>query len=172
MRDKEKQIYALYFSKTDASTDTYSGERSGSLHVRIVTIQPSGKIINMDSDDPFSDLAFYCQWCESLSAGEPFAWTVRYRDVYTVELRTAERMLKVLKRAERILSGFPVRPVTFGQWLALMAAGFGITTLVEPTTRRGSCYADDEYKTWKGADVQYIVDTRMREIIHPEPVTV
>jgi hypothetical protein len=91
-----------------------------------------------------------------------YGWEVVYRDIYAVDLTTAERMTKTLRtiraRMDKAESTYG-RPSTYGAYLARVASAIGADTIVQPVGNgRGTFYSENEHKRQTIADGIYSVD--------------
>lgn len=140
----------------------------GTFELRIVQIV-DGQLGNPDNDDPFCDLVFHAQWDTNKPEDtHTYGWNIFYRDCYRVELDNAKRMLKTLQRVEKINSletTNPVRPVTFGQFVALSASALGIKTARRESrySAGSSSYAENTYITLDLHDLQSVIDYLIQE---------
>jgi len=116
------------------------------LTVRVVA-RDGATLHNPARESAFDDLEFSCQMDkDTVEERRTYGWNVRYRAPFTVELVDAERMAKALRRIAKIQEKFPIRPTTFGQWVALTAQGLGIETAAKYLTHKGGFYTDNEYR--------------------------
>ena len=130
-----------------------------------VTMDVTGKVRNPSYEhECWANLQFRAQ--VSHQEGEqPYGYSLAYSQVYSVELREAERMVKMLKKAEKADERFPVRPTSYGQYVQLMCSGLGVHGAVTPMTGNGRGYDDDTYQTWKLTEIQWLVDRRISEFL-------
>lgn len=77
-----------------------------------------------------------------------YGFECHYQDVYSVNLRQAERMAKTLKTIETRLDKLVTKyghPTTFGAYLARVAEAIHATAFVFPINWHGSSYRDNEH---------------------------
>ena len=154
--EQDKKHYALYIN---AETIRCERDLSGRALVRIVAVGEDRKIRNA-IDTEFDNLALYCQWTDGLNDGKPFAFTVEYRDVYSVDASRAKRMVKLFRKLERVEKNMVVQPTTFGQFCVLMARGLGLTELVKRVDGQDKYVGMDEgdYRHFSLTEAQYVID--------------
>lgn len=111
-------------------------------HLHLVAIQAPDKddisgvhkgtiITNPRSDsDPFADLTFSCIVSWGKGELEAFGWDFEYRNVYSVDMQRAERMLAMLRKIRNAKLAFPVKPSGFAQFVTLLALKVGIKYMV------------------------------------------
>lgn len=136
---KDTQIRLLLGSKSITQDRDFRR-----MTITVVTVE-NGKVRNPGTDSPFDDLVFTCQWDAAKPSERTYGWSVQYSDVYFVDLPEAERMVKMLKKISKL--EFPVNPLSFGQYVVLIAERIGIAALVQERTHRGSNYSDNTYAT-------------------------
>jgi len=78
----------------------------------------------------------------------------RYHGYMYVDTPAAETMLKGLRKASKIQSAFPLTPTTFGQYVALMAAGFGVKEVCRETANGHTGFYSDS--AWQYLPISYI----------------
>lgn len=125
--------------------------------VKILDAPESGirNFTNVGFDaEPLADLHVVAQ-LDRTSNGQPYGWKVEYRDVYSVDLRRADTMLKTLRKVERGLTRIQTElgyPETFPAYLARVAKVLGIKRFGwRVGERNGHSYSDNEYR-WTDAD--------------------
>lgn len=97
-----------------------------------------------------NNLLAYSQGHDEAADRKLYGWEVRYHNVYTVDLRKAERMTKTLrtveKRMEKLTASYG-HPATYGAYLARVARAIGATTFVfhKDGGRTGWCHSETEY---------------------------
>ncbi len=138
-----------------------------SFHLGFVTVEKAGpkqgSVRNPSSDGvffAFQDLQFRCQASADMCEGKPYAYSIEYHDVGRVEARDAERMTAMFKRLQKIEASFPIRPETFGQYVALVCNGLGVDCAIRDMSA-GSWHNETEHQTWKGTDIQWLVDRQI-----------
>ena len=110
------------------------------------------------------DLQFTCQASGDMNEAKPYGYGVRYGQVFSVELRDAERMYKMLKRVEKARESFPIQPETFGQFVQLMCQALGVKRVVKAGAGNG-WHSETEYTTWKPTEIQWLVDRRIGDFL-------
>ncbi len=119
----------------------------------IVTIDAQSRVRNCSDLYPetadFYDLRF-----------RPFAYSCEYRGVYSVGLREAERMIRVLRKIAKAEDKFLVRPTTFGQYVSMLARSLGITEVVQDGQGNG-WHDETEHVFWQLKDCQYVIDAQI-----------
>ena len=129
---KTDKRVALYVPFGGFRVGGYS-DQSQFLRLSFVLVDGAERVTNVSDYDeghaPFSDLALqaYVSWRDG-KFDQNQAYETCYRDVGTVEYRDAERMYKMLQRVGKIK--FPVRPATFGQYVALTCQALKVKTVV------------------------------------------
>ncbi len=113
---------------------------------------------------PFCDLRFRCQSSGDMNDAKPYAYAIEYRGLSTVNLRDAERMLKMLKRIEKATKSFPVAPETFGQFVQLMCQALKVTHVVKDGKGNG-WHNETEHTTWKVSEIQWLIDRQISEFL-------
>jgi hypothetical protein len=99
----------------------------------------------------FHDFCFraWISWPTYKFRGQTFSaeqWEMLFKDCYSVGLKEAERMLKLLKKAQKIQDAFTVRPTTFGEFVVAMSKAFKVKHFIQLEGRdRGSFYSDNRY---------------------------
>lgn len=116
------------------------------------------------------------QGCSSDTPRNLYGFTVDYRDVYSCDRHYAEGMAKTLKTIERRMAKLADqygRPVTFGQYLARLAAAVKATAFVftERDVRGRSSYSEREHRITTVASgigqVDRLTDQWVRELEQP-----
>jgi hypothetical protein len=105
-----------------------------------------------------------------------YGWSVEYRNVFSVELREAERMAKTLKtihaRMEKADQTYG-RPATFGAYLARVAVAIGADTFIRPDgPQRGWSYAENGQRVMSIGDGVYHIDRMIQKWAEPAPAEV
>ncbi len=130
----------------------------------IVTIDAQSRVRNCSDLYPetadFYDLRFRCQVSKGIDELKPFAYSCEYRGVYSVGLREAERMIRVLRKIAKAEDKFLVRPTTFGQYVSMLARALGITEVVQDGQGNG-WHDETEHVFWKLSDCQYVIDAQI-----------
>ncbi len=165
-KSKETRKIALMIGKVKA--DYNYGHQV--FQYSLVIVDAAGKVRNCsDSDDfsaDFDDLTFRCQVSARTCEGEPYGFSCEYKDIYTLDLRRAERCVKMLRKIEKAGEKFPVHPETFGQFVALLCAALGITGAVQaPEDNRSTWHDETNYKHWKANDIQWLVDRQIADFM-------
>lgn len=121
----------------------------------------------------FHDFCFraWISWATYTGRGQTFSaeqWEMLFKDCYSVGLKEAERMLKLLKKAQKIQDAFTVRPTTFGEFVVAMSKAFKVKHFIKLEGRdRGSFYSDNRYSIHPieeaNAEIsQHILDVQKR----------
>lgn len=145
----------------------------------IVLITPEDKIRNIGNSDwdeerkfacPYADLQFRGQGhVEKQDSVPTYGWSLEYYDLYNVDLRQAERMVKMLRKIEKI--EFPVHPTSYGQYIQMACKAIGITHCVIVDSNRGSSsYDDQEYRIFPIKDAQILVDNLIHSFLEKHRV--
>jgi len=117
------------------------------------------------------------QGCSRDTTRHLYGFEIEYRDVFSVDARTAERMHKTLSTIERKMSKLADqwgRPATFGQYLLRVAAALGATRIVLPRKdARDGSYADMDLRIEDLRTGASCVDYRVEQwIAAGQPATV
>lgn len=172
MKSKQK-CYRLLINPRMVSR----GDSRGTFNVYVVELQHNKgvrRVRGVGSDSAFDNMAFHVQWdtegCHSTPLEHTYGWQVRYRDVYSVDLSDAERMVQTLRKAAKAYAALTVKPVTFGQYVAMLANALGIHgALTESKQGNGSHYYDDNiYLEHNLADAAEIIDRVILQARSPE----
>lgn len=132
------------------------------------TVNTADKVRNVSDHGelaPFCGLAFRCQASAGMCDGKPYAYSVEFRDVHSVNLAEAERMAKMLKRIEKIERSFPVRPETFGQFVQLVCHGLKVSRVLKEGIKGGRSHDETEYSNWKPSEIQWLIDSQITEFL-------
>jgi hypothetical protein len=128
----------------------------GTLSVRIVHLD--GEKIGTPIDASFNGLVFSCQWSETNRYVPTYAWKMSYREVWKIEHADVEKMVKMLRKVNRICS--KVSPASFGQYVAFVAKALRINLALResdhPTPRLG--YSFNEYVHVPSSEVAGVID--------------
>lgn len=138
--------------------------------LRFVTVSTDGKVRNPSSSFGSEPYAAF----DSLFIRSYLSWRTGKLDSYqshevlydgdsNIGLRDAERMVKQLKRVEKIISRFIVRPETFGQYVALLSQGFGIKRYVEVEGRSSGWHNENSHRFGAIKDVAARIDWLLQE---------
>ncbi len=164
MESKDAVKIALHVSRRIKADYSY---RTQTFEYAFVTAEGS-KVRNpsdsYSAQTPFCSLTFYCQASADMNEGKPYAWSLEYRDVGTVDLSRCESMLKTLKAIAKAESKFPVRPETFGQFVALHCAALKVTLAVQDQSE-GNWHNETEHTFWKASDIQWLVDRQVTDFL-------
>jgi hypothetical protein len=129
------------------------GESTG-WDLEIVKIDPSDQkprncsrdsVVDRDGTEMFEDfkLRTHISWYGG-KWNEPTWGEFEYRNVYSLDMRSIDVLSAGLKKCAKVEKTFPIRPVTFAQYVILMAKGLGVTHCVkrQDCTRDTGCYTD------------------------------
>jgi hypothetical protein len=109
-------------------------------------------------------LGLYAQWDVDPKEERTYAWKATYKEIYTVDIHAAEMMVKVLREIEREERRFPVRPITFGQWVQMLAQAMHLDCFIDSRNFDPQIRRIDE--------IQGILDSAIRASKpKPAPVT-
>lgn len=102
--------------------------------------------------DPLSDLQVRAQL--DLASEAPYGWHVEYRQVYSVDLAQAERMVKTLRTIERKLAKYQAElgyPESFVAYAARVAQAIGAKQFGERAAGPRSMFMDGNQYRWGDA---------------------
>lgn len=136
------------------------GQDSGRTEIRVVEVHPNDVLRN-PHDSELNDLVFYCQWDSKVNGSMPFAFACEYRSPYSVDLITAERQVKLLRRVHK--AEFPVQPTTFGQYCVLLARLLNIELLVKEVQHSGDSYTENQHSLLPISQAQPIIDHAIQQ---------
>lgn len=168
----EKEVYGLYLGKGSVESDKPFSHDSTPGHARLSvivfrdpnSINTPGSAIRNPSYTPFDHLEFSAWWDGNKSEGKTYGWQVTYRDIYSVDLREAERMTKMLRKASKVK--MPIQPETFGQFAVLMAKALGIKKFVRniDPDRWSSSYDEQKHAILDIRDGGRIIDEEIAKV--------
>lgn len=147
-------------------TDHYS-DNSTFYKLAFVTINEQEQVRNVSSSfgsEPFAgfdSLKFRCWISWSNDRFSADSWEVLYDNLYSVQLHEAERLVKTLKRIRKIEDKMVIRPKTFGQYVAMIAAELGIKRFARVMGRDTGWHNNNNYQF---LDVKYLADAVDRSI--------
>ena len=104
-----------------------------------------------------ADLAARCQ-IDGRTGSPSYGWSVEYRNLYSVDLGAATRILKALRTIDRRMDKMTERegqPQSFGQFVNRFMRAIGASTIVDG--------AGNETQ-WSLREAVYIVDTRVAHL--------
>ncbi len=159
-----KVLIALHICHTIKADYSYGTQ---SFKYRFVTVDKiQGHVRNPSASDGkpfdgFDDLSFRCQASSDMCDGKPYGYSIEYHDVGRVEARDAERMTAMFKRLQKIEAAFPVRPETFGQYVALICHGLGVECCIQDRDGGNGWHHETEHQQWNGTDIQWLVDRQI-----------
>jgi hypothetical protein len=159
---------ALYLPK--AFRPDFSGMGTQAFELDFVTVNDREQVRNCSnsySDDTqamFADLSFRCQASPDMNDGKPYAYDLCYRHVHTVDTGRCERMLKTLRRIDKAGEKFPVRPETFGQFVAMHCRALGVMKVARCTGDNG-WHNESSHQFWLANDIQWLVDGQVNEFL-------
>lgn len=167
--EEEKLELAVLVDKCDLKTDHYS-DTSTFYKLHFVTINEKGEVRNPSATfgseryAGFANLIFRCyiSWHDG-QAFRADAWEILYDSMYSTGLREAELMVKTLKRIGRISDKLVVRPLTFGQYVAMIAAGLGIKRFVRMRGASRGWHNENDYYFSEVNDMAWAIDQGIRE---------
>jgi len=113
----------------------------------------------------FEDLEMSCYMTWRNGEFSADMWETRYHGYMYVDANAAETMLKGLRKVEKIRAAFPLTPTTFGQYVALMCAGFGVKELCRETANgRTGFYSDSAWQYLPISYIQGFVDEEIARV--------
>ena len=134
----------------------------GMLTIR--TVHLDGEKISNPMDASFNGLVFACQWDENNPGQPTYSWKTFYREVWKIEHADAEKMVRMLRRVNRIAALKSAR--TFGQYVAFVAKALKIRLAlreIDHSTPRLS-YNFNEYVHVENSEVANVIDEIVDEI--------
>jgi len=161
-----KIIYAVYCGTTSIKTD----RDYGTIDLRVVEIREEGLRNPRCDESPFEDISFNAQWCVKDAERSTYAWEVDYRSPFSVRLERAERMVKLLRRVEKIQRSLPVKPSTFGQFVSLIASRLGIKEFVNQESSHGWSLDHGDYLSVGIREGGELIDRLIAESRTPKEV--
>lgn len=128
-----KQEYALYLPYYKKAVKRDDDGAAASMEIRIVAIsgEHSDVIKNPDGGSEFDDFAFSARIHPSYGISFGGSWETGYLNVYSVDANRAKAMVQTFKKLYRIKEKLLVNPVTFGQYVTMIARGFGIKRVAQ-----------------------------------------
>ena len=143
----------------------------GNVRANVVRLE-EGKVRNPRhswDDKPaefYEDLWVTCQI--SPDHENSYGWRISYRDMYCVELTTAEKMVKTLKTIDRKHSALVNKigePTTYGGYVAYIANAIGAEQIIfYHENGQRSYYDDSEFKKMSVADGRREIDCLVSKI--------
>lgn len=121
-------------------------------------------------EDPYADLRISALADRDATMGDTYGWSTEYRDVFAVDLRRAEAMVKVLRRLTRELeklNGELGYAESFGAYCARVAKVLGVKKFGWKTDGRSSTYADNEYRFGDAPQLAYRLASVLAEYRQP-----
>jgi len=121
------------------------------LELGFVTVEDGNRVRNpsdMEEFAPFHDftLRAFARWEDYEHNARPFEctnWEAIYSNVYSVDMRDCERMLKMLRKVNSVR--WPVTPQSFGQFAALICDALKVRTMVTALSG-GSWHNETEHR--------------------------
>jgi len=134
----------------------------GRFAVRIVHID--GDKTSAPIESPFNGLVFACQWNENNPTEPTDSWKALYHEVWKVEYADAERMVKMLRKLNRISASASV--TSFGQYVALLASALKIKLALKESmhTTGVPSYKFNEYFHIKPSEIAGVIDATIAEV--------
>ena len=113
----------------------------------------------------YDNLCLTAQWSASIDANPDytFAWSAEYRHLYAVDFNDAATMFKTLKRIQGHIDRFPVRPVSFGQYVQLLAKALSVSCLVRQPEPYPNGQPSREFIATRPDEIQYTLDMLIRD---------
>lgn len=165
----KKPEFALFLSHAPNKRD--NDGRGSTLQITIVQIRAVGEYRNPSSGSEFDDLRFTARINGFNSKPYTcYGWEAEFRDLYSVDATRAKTMVKAFKKLERAYKKAIVQPSSFGQYVAVHAAGLGIKKLVQCTASHGWSLDDGEYIVHDLKAAAYVIDEAVKaeiEFLNP-----
>lgn len=141
-------------------TDLHGSTRIYAYAVRLT--DPDNDYGYDATDRPLKDLRPQA-WLDDKS-GMIFGMSTEYRDVHSVDLRTAEAMVKTLRKLERGMEKLSesegyVKADDFATYLLRAARVLGIKAFYVRNNRQQRAMSGEAYRKVAASGVQYYVDT-------------
>lgn len=114
------------------------------------------KVVWPDHQSEYDGLMVNSTSSRDLSSSPSYGWDVEYRDVYTVDLRRAEMMVRVLRRASKAIDRLNDQfgyAATFGAYVLRAAKALGVKRFMLP-----SIHEPDETRIVGATTAQAIID--------------
>ena len=136
-----------------------------------VKVTADGTIRNFSTGswdiEPLADFQLSASVDRSVDSSAPYGWTAEYRNAFSVDLRRAEQMIKLLRKVDRgmeKLRGEWGYPATFPVYVSRVAKIIGATSFGFAVDKgRGWSYDDGEYR-WTDVDgMTYRINDIVRE---------
>ena len=164
MKATEQKKHALLVStKIDGSY--------GHIKANVVRLE-EGKVRNPrhswdnKTSEFYEDLWATCQMSQDHEGS--YGWGVAYRDMYSVNITTAEKMVKTLKTIDRKYSALVNKigePTTYGGYVAYIASAIGAEQIIfYHENGQRSYYDDSEFKKMSVADGRREIDYLVSKI--------
>jgi hypothetical protein len=149
--------------------DVTHGDTSTFYRLSFVTVNEKNEVRNVSNSyygdesylNGFHDLVFQVWISWSNNRFDADQWEVIYKQVYSVNLREAELMVKTLKRVQKISEKFVVRPQSFGQFVAMMCAGLKIKHFVEVQGADRGWHTENRYAIGDIKDLAANIDRKI-----------
>jgi len=134
----------------------------GRFAVRIVHFD--GDKTSAPTESPFNGLVFACQWNENNPTEPTNSWKAFYHEVWKVEHADAERMVKMLRKLNRISSSASV--TSFGQYVAFVASALKIKLALKESKHATGVpsYKFNEYVHIEPSEVAGVIDAVVAEV--------
>jgi hypothetical protein len=151
--------------------------------VQVTDVNGKNQVRNCSGyDSPyraFDDLGFRAQAqvtgdANRRDAGAPYAYSLCYRSVYTVDFEECTRMMKMLTKIRKMV--LPVNAETLGQYIQMYCLALKVDGAVQQGKEHGTAqwgYDAHSWITWKTTEIQWLVDRRVGEFMEkhaPKPV--
>jgi hypothetical protein len=159
-----------------SETPDYGGPPTLRLSAHPVKWMPDGAIRNFNGvgfdSEPLADLQVNAL-CDRTANADSYGWSVEYRNVFSVDLRRAAEMVKVLRKVESGLARIQTElgyPETFPAYLARVAKVLGIKQFGWKLSGRAAEYSGNEYRFTDPAGMTSYVTELCRKFLEPEQV--
>jgi hypothetical protein len=143
----------------------YHGSDIQAYRISIVTINERNEVRN-PSDSAWGEDAFTAPYASLMFRAqgnvlkaeerETYGWSLEYREVYSVDLNDAERMVKMLRKIANVK--LPVQPRTYGQFVQMMCRALGITVAVQLSGKATGWHTEADYAFFGASDIEWMVD--------------
>lgn len=120
-----------------------------------------------------ADLEIYSQGETTANPRRLYAWECRFRDVFSIDLRRAQRIEKTLTAIDRHFTKTAAKyghPESYGAFVARAAEAIGADAIVIADSNRGWSYADNDHRILSIESGVYAINAMIAKWMRPEPV--